>query len=173
MPHRFASDSRHGGIQIVAAAFGIGYFYRSRFTAVGWIGVFPTIVTRDEYMAKKLIALMAGSLLVCFVTLPVLAADDDDGPKYKTKEIMKKALKGPLLKKVAGGDASDDEKKQLHDMLVALSKNSPPKGEADSWKALTGALVKAGKAAVDGDEGAGAALKKASNCKACHSKHKG
>ena len=123
-------------------------------------------------MPKKLIALLTGSLLVCFVSLPVIAADDD-APKFKTKQIMKKAMKGPLLKKVAGGDASDDEKKQLHDMLVALGKNSPPKGDADSWKTLTDALVKASQAAVDGDDGAGAALKKAANCKACHSKHKG
>lgn len=124
-------------------------------------------------MSKKLIALVTGSLMmVCFVSLPVVA-EDEDAPKYKIKDVMKKAMKGPLLKKVAGGEASDDEKKQLHEMLVALGKNSPPKGEADSWKKLTDALAKAGKAAVDGAEGAGDELKKASNCKACHSKHKG
>ena len=124
-------------------------------------------------MSKKLIALMMGSLLmVCFVSFPVTAADDD-APKYKTKDVMKAAMKGGLLKKVAGGDASDAEKKKLSDMLSALGKNKPPKGDADSWKALTGALAKAGKAAVDGDAGAAAALKKASNCKGCHSKHKG
>lgn len=99
-------------------------------------------------------------------------ADDEDKPKYTTKDVMKKAMKGPLLKKVASGGASEEETKQLHDMLVALSKNKPKKGEQDSWKQLTGALVKAGKAAVDGDSGAGAALKKAANCKNCHSKHK-
>ena len=124
-------------------------------------------------MSKKLIAVMTGCcLMACFVSFPVLAADDD-APKFKTKDVMKKAMKGGLLKKVASGSASDDEKKQLHSMLVALGKNEPPKGEADSWKKLTGALAKAGKAAVDGDEGAGEMLKKASNCKACHSKHKG
>lgn len=122
-------------------------------------------------MPKKLIALMLGSLMVCFVSLPVLAADDD-GPKYTTKDVMKKAMKGPLLKKVAGGGASDAEKKELYDMLVALSKNEPKKGDQESWDKLTGALVKAAKAAVDGDADAGAALKKAGNCGACHKKHK-
>jgi cytochrome c553 len=124
-------------------------------------------------MPKKLIALILGSLMVCFVSLPVIAADDDDAPKYKIKDVMKKAMKGPLLKKVAGGSASDAEKKELYGMLVALGKNKPPKGDAESWKKKTTALAKAGKAAADGDEGAGAALKKAANCKACHSKHKG
>jgi hypothetical protein len=124
-------------------------------------------------MSKKFIALLSGAFLaVCLVSLPATGADDD-APKFKTKEIMKKALKGPLLKKVASGSASDDEKSQLHEMMVALGKNTPPKGEADSWKTLTTALVKASQAAVDGDADASAALKKAANCKACHSKHKG
>ncbi|WP_182866139.1 hypothetical protein [Stieleria mannarensis] len=116
--------------------------------------------------------------LVClaaagFIGLPAIAADDDgDKPKFKTKQVMKEAFKGPLLKKVAGGDASAEDVKKLHAMLVALSKNEPPRGEEESWKALTGALVKAGKAAVEGKDDAGTMLKKASNCKACHSKHK-
>jgi hypothetical protein len=130
----------------------------------------------QEYhpMPKKLIALMLGSfLMVCFVSLPLLAADDDAKPKYKIKDVMKKAMKGPLLKKVAGGNASDAEKKELHGMLVALGKNKPPKGDAESWKKLTDSLVKASQGVIDGDADAGAALKKAANCKACHSKHKG
>ena len=123
-------------------------------------------------MSRKLIALISGSLMaVCLVAMPATGADDD-APKYKIKDVMKKAFKGPLIKKVASGDASDEEKKELHAMLVSISKQEPPKGEADSWKELTTALVKAGKMAVDGDEGAAAALKKAANCKACHSKHK-
>lgn len=108
-----------------------------------------------------------------FAAPAMLSADEaDDAPKFTTKMVMKKAFKGPLLKKVASGSASDEEKKSLHDMLVALSKNKPPKGEADSWKKLTGALVKAGEAAVEGDSKAGMMLKKGANCKACHSKHK-
>jgi hypothetical protein len=124
-------------------------------------------------MSKKIVVLLAGSLLVaCFVSVPVSAEEEDKEPKYTTKQVMKTAMKGGLLKKVASGDASDEEKKQLHEMLVALSKNKPKKGEAESWKELTSALVKAGKAAVDGDADAGEMLKKASNCKACHDKHK-
>ncbi|MCP4890835.1 MAG: hypothetical protein GY904_30090 [Planctomycetaceae bacterium] len=115
--------------------------------------------------------------LACFSAVTIFslsarAAEDDGAPKYSTKVVMKTAFKGPLIKKVAAGDASDEEKKNLYDMLVALGKNKPPKGEADSWKKLTAALVKAGKAVVDGDADGGAMLKKAANCKACHSKHK-
>ncbi len=125
-------------------------------------------------MSRKFIVQLTGCLLLgAMLGLPLMAADvDDKEPKYKTKDIMKKAFKGPLLKKVAGGDATDEEKKQLHEMLVALSKNKPPRGEDDSWKKMTDALVKAGQAAVEGDEKAGAMLKKTANCKACHKEHK-
>ena len=122
-------------------------------------------------MRKKIASLVVCLAAVGVLSLPAGAADDD-APKYKTKEIMKAAFKGPLIKKVASGQASDDDKAKLHEMLVALSKNKAPKGEADSWDKLTGALVKAGKAAVDGDPKAAGMLKKAANCKACHKEHK-
>ena len=89
------------------------------------------------------------------------------------KDVMKKVMKGKpnFLSKVADG-GTDAEKKELHEYLVALSKNKPKKGDADSWKELTGKLVKASQDLVDGKEDAGKAVMKAANCKACHSKHK-
>ena len=124
-------------------------------------------------MSARVAALLLGILvMVCMLSVPTRAADDDSAEKYKTKDVMKKAFKGPLLKKVAGGEATDAEKKQLHAMLVALRKNKPKKGDAESWKNLTGALVKASEAAVKGEANAGAMLKKAANCKACHNSHK-
>ncbi len=123
-------------------------------------------------MSKKLLCYCLSCFLVAATfTLSVLA-DEESEPKYKTKEVMKAAFKGPLIKKVASGDASDEEKEKLHEMLVALGKNEPPKGEAESWKKLTTALVKASKAVADGEKDGPAMLKKAANCKACHSKHK-
>jgi len=124
-------------------------------------------------MSSKVVAVLSSILvLVCLVAIPAKAAEDDAAPKYKTKDVMKKAMKGPLLKKVASGDASDEEKKELHAMMVALSKNKPKKGDEESWKKLTGALVKASQTAVAGDAKAGGMLKKAANCKACHTSHK-
>lgn len=123
-------------------------------------------------MSNKFIALLTGLLLVTSVASVRVTAQEEEKPKFTTKEVMKTAMKGGLAKKVAAGDATDEEKKQLHAMFVALAKNEPKKGEADSWKELTGALVKAGKAAVDGDAEAAELLKNATNCKACHDKHK-
>ncbi len=125
-------------------------------------------------MSQKLIlSLSACVLLAGVVCLPVMAEDKDDKkPKFTTKEVMKKAFKGPLVKKVTKGDASDAEKKQLHEMLVAMAANKPPVGDADSWKKFTGALVKAGKQVVDGDAAGMVALKKSATCAACHKAHR-
>lgn len=123
-------------------------------------------------MSKTLISLLTSLLLaVCFAAAPTFA-EEDETPKYSTKDVMKKAMKGPLLKKVASGKASDEEKKTLHDMLVAMSKNEPKKGDAESWKKLTGMLVDAAKGVIDGDDKAAAKLKKSANCKACHKVHR-
>jgi surface antigen len=101
------------------------------------------------------------------------AGGGDKKPKFTISQVMKKAMKGGLCGKVASGKASDDEKKELVELFTALSMNTPPKGEADDWKAKTGALVSAAKAAVENKDGATAALKKAANCAACHKLHKG
>ena len=69
-------------------------------------------------------------------------------------------------------------KAKLHNDLVSnkevltkyanwLAAYKPPKGDSESWKKKTGAIV----AAIKANDQAG--LKKATNCKACHNAHKG
>lgn len=123
-------------------------------------------------MLRKIAAVtILAAMTAAFVAAPATAKEGEES-KHATKDVMKVAFKGGLLKKVAGGDASDEEKAKLHAMLVSLSKNKAKKGEADSWKKLTSALVKASKAVVAGEADAGKALTKAANCKACHNLHK-
>lgn len=123
-------------------------------------------------MSKMMLSFVMLTLLSGVSTSVLVNAEESDGKKYSTKEVMKVAFKGGLLKKVSSGNASAEEAKNLHAMLVSLSKNQPKKGDADSWKKLTSALVKASTAVKEGTEGAGAMLQKASNCKACHNIHK-
>jgi len=123
-------------------------------------------------MLKKLLFMaVAVAIPASFLCIPV-RAEDTEGSKYSTKVIMKTAFKGDLLKKVASGSASKEEQKKLHEMLVSLGKNPVKKGDAESWKKLTSALVKSSKAVLNGEENAGEMLKKAANCKACHNIHK-
>ena len=122
---------------------------------------------------RKMIAFSAALAIAAVVMVNFSgAADNNDAnkddakPKHSIKDVMKKCMKGGLCKKVAGGKANDEEKKLLVEMFTALAASKPPRGDADSWKAKTSALLKA---AQDDDDDA---LKKAANCAACHKVHK-
>lgn len=108
-------------------------------------------------------------LIVALALVFAFGASDvssQEKPKYKIAEVMAKAMKGGLCSKVAQGKADEDEKKTLIELFTALHANTPPKGEAASWKEKTSALLEAAK------KGDGAALKKAANCAECHKVHK-
>jgi surface antigen len=96
-----------------------------------------------------------------------------DKEKTSIKEVMKVAMKGGLCGKVAKGEATEEEKKKLAGLFAALHENTPPKGEKESWDAKTKALVDAANDVLAGKAGASDALRKAANCMACHSAHKG
>lgn len=106
-------------------------------------------------------------------------ADDEDKkdgdakkPKHTIKDVMGKALKGKLNKKVISGDATAKEKLELLDMYISLVENKPPKGDEASWQRFSGAAaLAAAKVAVGRDDGI-EALKAATKCAACHKAHK-
>ena len=116
---------------------------------------------------RSTIIISAFAFATSFASSLVMAKD------YEMEDIMKKGMKGDtsLLAKVQGGTATDEEKKTLLAMFVSLAAFTPEKGDQDSWKTKTTALKDAMQPFVDG-KGDVAALKKASNCKACHSVHK-
>ena len=114
------------------------------------------------------IALLAGAYFA-----PKAFADDEAKPKHTIKEVMKAAMgKGKLVAKVSSGEASDEEKKELLDMMISLVENKPPKGDMESWHNLAGAITLAAAKVAVGREDGIEALKAAANCKACHSVHK-
>lgn len=123
-------------------------------------------------MTRLVIALCAVGMCVGSVFAVNSAAEEKKAEKVPIKKVMAKAMKGGLCKKVAGGSADEKEKAQLLKLFKALAANKAPKGEEKSWKAKTKALVDGAQAAVDGKATAGAMLRKAANCKACHSVHK-
>jgi hypothetical protein len=122
--------------------------------------------------------LFLAGVLATFALAFVLTATDGAGkdkdkdkeePKYKIKEVMKKAMAGGLCKKCATGKGTDEDKKELVELFVALHANTPPKGEKEEWAKITKSFVDAAKAILDGkDEDAGKKLAKLVNCKECH-----
>ena len=99
----------------------------------------------------------------------VATADAQDEPKHTIKEVMQQAHRGDgaLLRKVLSGNASDEEKAKLNELYTALAANKPPKGDEASWKEKTKAILDAAKA------GDAAALRRTTNCRGCHSAHRG
>jgi hypothetical protein len=93
--------------------------------------------------------------------------------KYTIAEVMEKAHKSGLWKKVYQGKADQEEKDALLALYTALAQNTPPKGEEKEWKKVTGDMVKAAKAAASGDEKIAKTLEKLVSCGMCHKKFKG
>ena len=89
-------------------------------------------------------------------------------PANTIKDVMKKAHKDGLLKKVTDNQATDEEKKQLLDLYIDMLEGTPKKGEKGDWVMAAGRSVVAASKVVVGREGAIDELKEATNCKACH-----
>lgn len=123
-------------------------------------------------MMRLMVTLCVVGICVGGILGGSIQAFDKDSDHETIEMVMKKGMKGGLAKKVAGGEATDAEKAELLKMLQAMAKTKAEKGDAESWKKKTTALVVAAQAAVDGKENAGVLLTAAMNCKACHSVHK-
>ncbi len=78
----------------------------------------------------------------------------------------------PLCKKFGAGTLSEGEVKDLLVAYEDLGKNKPPKGDEDSWKTKTTALLAAAKDVAAKKDGAAAAYSKAVKCMDCHSVHR-
>lgn len=109
---------------------------------------------------------MNNTYVIIFVTIfgfaiSQLFAADKKITHEQIEEVMKKGFKAKLQNDLAAN------KEVLAKYAAWLAAYKPPKGDDASWKEKTGAIVKAIK--TDNQ----AALKKATNCKACHNVHKG
>lgn len=127
--------------------------------------------------------LLCGALALCAIIGASVQADDEKGPT--TKAIMKKVHgKGGLASKVGTAlkaknfdDAATDTK-EWFECAKALTKTSAKKGEAASYKKLTGGYCGTVKALTDAVEAkdakkAQAALGKiGGQCKTCHTAHR-
>ena len=111
------------------------------------------------------------ALIATATVMPLTVAEDGKAIKKAMKEGFKP--KSGIFHSVVAGDASADDKKKLLALVTDMAKEMPPKGDEASWKEKTSALIQASQDVVAGKEGSIDNLKKAGNCKACHSVHKG
>jgi len=109
-----------------------------------------------------------------FLVLGVLVGAAIAAQEKSIKEVMAHHKgKDSLVNKIIDGKGSDDDIKKLAGAYDALATFKPPMGDEKSWKDKTAALIAAAKEVSEKKAGATDKLKKASDCKACHSVHKG
>ncbi len=103
----------------------------------------------------------------------LMGAAPQDKPK-SIKDVMTATHKGKdsVVAKASEGKGSEEDHKKLLEVYEFLATQKPPQGDEASWKAKTAALVAASKDLIEKKAGAADELKKASDCKACHSLHK-
>jgi hypothetical protein len=159
------------GVNLAASGFCVKIW-----GATGWpVGV---CFTRKAFMNP----VRVGRLVVVAVALAGGAglalsaawAVPTDAQKAQMKEIMLVGHKNDdaIVKKVAAGKATAEEKAKLLEYYKTLAMLEPSRGSKESWTEKTGAAVKAAQALVDGAPNAAALVKAASDCKGCHSVHK-
>ena len=112
-------------------------------------------------------------VVVLILALTASHAAEEAKAKHTIKEVMKQAHKDGLLKKVASGQGTKADAEKLVELYESLGINKPPKGDPESWKSKTGAILKAARDVVEDKPGAKAELEKATNCAECHKAHKG
>lgn len=127
----------------------------------------------QTWLKLSVVGAVCAALLVAVKLSPFALAQEEEKAKYTIKEVMQVAHKDKLRDKVIAGDASDEEKKKLLDVYISLVENKPPKGEEDSWQTLSGKAALAAAKVVVGRDGAIAELETSTNCRACHSAHRG
>lgn len=93
------------------------------------------------------------------------AQAQDSKPKSTIKEVMKKYPK--LVGKVNKGECTEEEKKELVELVKCLCENTPKKGDAEAWKKRTATILKEAEAGEKGKLPCGTA------CKGCHELFKG
>ncbi len=91
---------------------------------------------------------------------------------YDIESFMHAVKDDGLHTKVIKGEATRKEQKLFSAFVKAMPNTTPPKGTAESWAALTSALLQATANHRKGVEGSGEALAAAMSCKACHENHK-
>ena len=114
--------------------------------------------------------------IVTLVALLLAAGCSIHGKSEKpTKQIMEEGFKGKesLSARTAQGQGTDADHLKMVEFTRQLALNRPPKGGLASWRSKTDALYTAAVNLSARKPGAVDEWKAASDCKACHSVHKG
>jgi hypothetical protein len=124
--------------------------------------------------ARRAVAVALALSAGAGVILSTAWGANTEAQKAQMKEIMLVGHKNDdaIIKKVAAGSATKEEKAKLLEFYKTLATLEPSRGSKESWTEKTSTAIAAAQALVDGDPKAPAMVKAASDCKGCHSVHK-
>jgi hypothetical protein len=136
---------------------------------------------------KRMVMLLSACLAVSVFAVVSTNAADDSTPKikdvmkalFKTKTSGLAKLKSELQANPTPWASIEKSTSEIVDLISALGKNTPPRGDKASWEKLTVALHENSKALDNAAKAkdkssADAAVKKISTaCQSCHEAHKG
>jgi hypothetical protein len=116
---------------------------------------------------------IGGWMLLAAGSVAILGAVPATNPTMSIHAIMDNAFDGDdsLVARAAEGKATEAERKLLLDYARALAAKRAPSADVVDWKTRTEAIVAAAQDLVDGKPGAVEAVKKATDCAACHDIH--
>lgn len=123
-------------------------------------------------LPARVTCLFSLAALVAVLAPSRVFSDKLEGHGAAVRKVMADAHKSGLLKKVLGGEASDEEKGKLLEAYVMMYEAKKPAGDDESWTNKTGDLMVSAARMVLGEDGATASLEKTSNCGGCHKAHK-
>lgn len=118
--------------------------------------------------------ILLGAVVAASLLVTAGCASYGKKPRYTTHEAMEQGFKGKesAAARVGKGEGTQSDFKLLANLTRDLPLDTPPKGDAVSWKEKSTALANAAQALAKGKPGALEQWKTAANCKACHTAHK-
>ena len=117
---------------------------------------------------------VAGGCLSALAIGITLVLGEDATPKPSIKDIMKADNKGDdsIVKQIIAGKGTQQQVDKLITDYKLLCELQPPRGDKDSWKNKTTALLEATEGLKLDDKASIAKFKTAVSCRECHSVHK-
>ena len=99
---------------------------------------------------------------------------DAEGPDdaFSIKQVMQLAHENRLYRELLKEKVDPAVAERLGRLYESLSKQSPPKGDEESWRERTTALLESTRKVVAGDADGPGEFRRAVNCNSCHSRHR-
>ena len=130
-------------------------------------------MSMNRKISRGLKCMCAAGGLAMVIGMAIVHGEDAK-PKVTIKEIMKNDNKGDdsIVKQIIAGKGTPEQVSRLQADYKLLPDLEPPRGDKESWKAKSAALMQATDALKLDDQASIAKFKDAVSCRQCHQVHR-